>query len=152
VDTSTPTVCVATRFPRRAEPMALQTKRCPMKSRKLRQPSKCACSTRAASFASPARIRPRASYHCLIQFSHSKVSLQSERPLVLRVIHTIQQAITHHRSYQIPLHRRKPVPMAKVDPGLRRESGGVELNQLNGSMHQSVECGVRHFEDARKPI
>jgi hypothetical protein len=38
--------------------------------------------------------------------------------LVLRVIHTIHQAMTHHRSYPIPLHRRKPVPTAKVDPGL----------------------------------
>ncbi len=55
------------------------------------------------------------------------------RHLVLRVIRTIHQAMTHHRSYQIPLHRRKPVPTAKMDPGLRRESGGVELNQLNGS-------------------
>ena len=27
--------------------------------------------------------------------------------LVLRVIHTIPQAMTHHRSYQIPLHRRR---------------------------------------------
>jgi hypothetical protein len=38
--------------------------------------------------------------------------------LVLRVIHPIHQAMTHHCSYQIPLHRRKPVPRAKVDPGL----------------------------------
>jgi len=37
--------------------------------------------------------------------------------LVLRVIHTIHQAMMHHRSYPIPLHRRKPVPTAKVDPG-----------------------------------
>jgi hypothetical protein len=56
--------------------MALQTKRRPMKSRKLHQPSKCACSTHAANFASPARICPRGSYHCLIQFSHTRVSLQ----------------------------------------------------------------------------
>jgi hypothetical protein len=27
--------------------------------------------------------------------------------LVLRVIRTIHQAMTHHRSYQIPLHRRR---------------------------------------------
>ncbi len=55
--------------------------------------------------------------------------------VVLRVIHTMHQAMTHHRLYQIPLRRRKPAPTAKVDPGLRRESGGVELNQLNGSVH-----------------
>jgi hypothetical protein len=55
---------------------------------------------------------------------------KQQEQLVLRVIHTIHQAMTHHRSYQIPLHRRKPVPTAKVDPGplfpargrLRRES------------------------------
>ena len=41
---------------------------------------------------------------------------------MLRVIHTIHQAMTHYRSHQIPLHPRKPVPTAKVDPGLRRES------------------------------
>ena len=54
-----------------------------------------------------------------------------ETELVLRAIHTIHQAMTHHRSYRIPLHHlRKPVPTAKVDPGplfpargrLRRES------------------------------
>ena len=53
--------------------------------------------------------------------------------------------MTHHRSYQIPLHRQKPVPTAKVDPGplfpargrLRRESaeGKSELHQLNESVH-----------------
>jgi hypothetical protein len=37
----------------------------------------------------------------------------------------------------IPLHRRKPVPTAKVDPGLRRESAErtSELHQLNESVH-----------------
>jgi hypothetical protein len=51
--------------------------------------------------------------------------------LVLRVIHTIHQAMTHHRSYQIPLHRRKPVPTAKVDPGLRRESAEGTSSCIN---------------------
>jgi hypothetical protein len=51
--------------------------------------------------------------------------------LVLRVIHTIHQAMTHHRSYPIPLHRRKPVPTAKVDPGLRRESAEGTSNCIN---------------------
>ena len=59
--------------------------------------------------------------------------------LVLRVIHTIHQAMTHHRSYQIPLHRRKPVPTAKVDPGplfpargrLRRESAEGTSSRIN---------------------
>jgi hypothetical protein len=36
----------------------------------------------------------------------------------------------------IPLHRRKPVPTAEVDPGFRRESEeGDLLNHLNGSEH-----------------
>jgi hypothetical protein len=50
---------------------------------------------------------------------------------VLRVIHTIHQAMTHHRSYQIPLHRRKPMPTAKVDPGLRREGAEGTSNCIN---------------------
>jgi hypothetical protein len=36
----------------------------------------------------------------------------------------------------IPLHRRKPVPTAEVDPGFRREGEeGDLLNHLNGSEH-----------------
>src|SRR6202040_2382289 len=58
---------------------------------------------------------------CLRQRTRRK-NLRGATRLVLRVIHTIHQAMAHHRSYQIPLHRRKPVPTAKVDPGLRRES------------------------------
>ena len=38
---------------------------------------------------------------------------------VLRVIHTIHQAMMHHRSYQIPLYRRKPGPRQKWIPALR---------------------------------
>jgi hypothetical protein len=51
--------------------------------------------------------------------------------LELRVIHTIHRAMTHHRSYQIPLHRQKPVPAAKVDPGLRRESAEGTSSCIN---------------------
>jgi hypothetical protein len=60
-----------------------------------------------------------------------------ETELVPRVIHTIYQAMTHYRSYQIPLHRRKPVPTAKVDPGLSPGKRGpdVELHQLNEAAH-----------------
>ena len=62
-----------------------------------------------------------------------------ETELVLRVIHTIHRAMTHHRSYQIPLHRRKPVAAAKVDPGplfpdrgrLRRESAEGTSSCIN---------------------
>ena len=57
--------------------------------------------------------------------------------LVQRIIHTIHQGVTRPLSIPIPLHRRTPVPTAKVDPGLRRESeaGGIELNQLSDSVH-----------------
>ena len=44
---------------------------------------------------------------------------------------TSTRAMTHHRSYQIPLHRRKPVPTAKVDPGLRRESAEGTSSCIN---------------------
>jgi hypothetical protein len=39
----------------------------------------------------------------------------------------------------IPLHRRKPVPTAEVDPGFSpgQREGGHLLNRLNGSEHQS---------------
>ena len=54
--------------------------------------------------------------------------------LVLRVIHTIHQAMMHHRSYQIPLHRRKPVPRAKVDPGpLFPARGGLRRESAEGT-------------------
>jgi len=49
----------------------------------------------------------------------------------VRVSHTIHQAMTHHPSYQIPLHPRKPVPMSKVDPGLRRESAQGTSSWIN---------------------
>src|SRR5689334_18006917 len=42
-----------------------------------------------------------------------------------------RQAMTRHRSYQLPLRRRKPVPTAKMDPGLRpgKRGGDLELHQ-----------------------
>jgi hypothetical protein len=51
---------------------------------------------------------------------------------VLRVIHTIHQAMTHHRSYQIR-YTGERVPTAKVDPGLRRESAEGTSSCINWS-------------------
>src|SRR5258706_8465089 len=42
---------------------------------------------------------------------------KQQKQLVLRVIHTIHQAMTHHRSYQIPLHRQKWIPAPCSLPG-----------------------------------
>src|SRR5689334_6828102 len=42
-----------------------------------------------------------------------------------------RQAMMRHRSYQIPLHRRKPVPTAKMDPGLRRKSAEETSSCIN---------------------
>ena len=53
------------------------------------------------------------------------------QPLGLRVIHTIHQAMTHHRSYQIRYTGESPVPTAKVDPGLRRESAEGTSSCIN---------------------
>jgi len=38
---------------------------------------------------------------------------------------------------KILLHRRRPVPTAELDPGLRREDeeGGIAMNHPNASKH-----------------
>src|SRR3984893_4247597 len=57
--------------------------------------------------------------------------LGDPRQLVLRVIHTIHQAMDAPSLVSNPLHRRKPVPTAKVDPGLRRESAEGASSWIN---------------------
>src|SRR5580704_7406386 len=92
----------------------------------------------------PLLLRPVAALQPRISAAERSRSLyfrckKQRKQLVLRVIHTIHQAMTHHRSYQIPLHRRKPVPTAKVDPGplfpargrLRRESAEGTSSCIN---------------------
>jgi hypothetical protein len=54
-------------------------------------------------------------------------------PLVFRFIYTIHQKMKPPCS--IPLHRRKPVPTAEVDPGFRRESE-------ERASAQSSECAI----------
>jgi hypothetical protein len=51
--------------------------------------------------------------------------------LVLRVIHTIHQAMTHHRSYQIRYTGESRCPPAKVHPGLRPESAEGTSSCIN---------------------
>jgi hypothetical protein len=75
----------------------------------------------------PLLLRPVAALQPRISAAERSRSLyfrckKQQEQLVLRVVHTFHQAMTHHRSYRNPLHRRKPVPTAKVDPGVRRES------------------------------
>ena len=57
--------------------------------------------------------------------------------LVLRVIHTIHQAMTHHRSYQIRYTGESRCPRHKWIPAFagKARGGEVELHQLNESVH-----------------
>ena len=84
----------------------------------------------------PLLLRPVAALQPRISAAERSRSLyfrckKQRKQLVLRVIHTIHQAMTHHRSYQIRYTGESPVPTAKVDPGLRRESAEGTSSCIN---------------------
>jgi hypothetical protein len=65
--------------------------------------------------------------------SIADVSLQRTAKAANTQSHSVMRPGDEARR-SIPLHRRKPVPTAEVDPGFRRESEeGRLLKDLNGS-------------------